>query len=351
MTSSHGIARGRWAAFAAVMLGVLLTPSSSLAADINLAPGGTAVIAESDKEITGAQAKNGGTVKVDVLADPKRWKLTYTAKQTTTPYDDIVTWTAGGASNSANVKVALKDPPSETAEKPKEPPTLTSPGVYEPSFKALFVVFLLAVLLESGLAIVFNWRPFVTYFDGRAVKPVVSFLISFVLVEYYDFDVVTSLVNLYQQQHFLKNHAGSVLTAMIIAGGSSGVNDLFVRLGFRAPRPQTLPIAKPPATKAWIAVSLNQKEADGMVDVLVTPAGAAAGRSMVVGSIDSSGGKKHWWTRDRARFPSAGGHELVPGEYHVQLKGHDKNGVVKESAVWGPYEIAPGAVIDIELTV
>ena len=42
-----------------------------------------------------------------------------------------------------------------------------SGAVYEQSARALFFLFVLAVILESGLAILFNWKPFVEYMVPR----------------------------------------------------------------------------------------------------------------------------------------------------------------------------------------
>jgi len=68
------------------------------------------------------------------------------------------------------------------AENPQVQPTLTSGDLFTPSFKALFVLFILAVVLESGLAVIFNWKQFFTTFDTKATKPLVAILVACLLV-------------------------------------------------------------------------------------------------------------------------------------------------------------------------
>ncbi|QHP72943.1 hypothetical protein EI171_39860 [Bradyrhizobium sp. LCT2] len=62
--------------------------------------------------------------------------------------------------------------PIEISVRPRAP-TLDSPNIYDASFKALFVLFILAVLVENGLALLFRWRPFLSYFDSRSTNALV----------------------------------------------------------------------------------------------------------------------------------------------------------------------------------
>src|SRR5438034_633021 len=82
---------------------------------------------------------------------------------------------------------------------------------------ALFVLLVVALLLESGLAVVFNWRPFVVYFDGRGVKTVVSVVFAYLFISNFSLDIVTRLVNVYSQRNppFDIQRAGLFLTSLI----------------------------------------------------------------------------------------------------------------------------------------
>ena len=109
---------------------------------------------------------------------------------------------------------------------------LTGEGLSAASITVL-TLFLLAVLLELALAIIFNWRPFIESFNARATRPLVSFGVALAFVVYFNFDAVTGLMNAVQKTALPANWFGQVLTAAILAGGSAGVNTMLVALGFR----------------------------------------------------------------------------------------------------------------------
>ncbi len=55
---------------------------------------------------------------------------------------------------------------------------------------------------------------------------------------------------------------------------------------------------------------------------------------------------------DYGRFPIAGGYKVVletGKKYAVELSGVDGDGKKVTSLKWGPYPLAPGAIIDIEM--
>ena len=231
-------------------------------------------------------------------------------------------------------------------------------AIYQQAFKSLFVLFVLALLLESGLAVLFRWRPFLVYFDGRGVKTVVSVVFALLFVWSFDTDIVTDLVNVYSQRAtpFRHGFEGYVVTALIVAGGSAAVNNVLVALGFRSVITHADLAPKPPRTEGWISVTLLRKQATGPVDVLVgAPPSALATRSPIAGTI--TGGTRltkfvRLFVRDASRFPMSGGYAVAAGTLcQVQLNGIDANGNPVASRVWGPETIAPGAIIDLELTV
>ncbi|MGO4123850.1 hypothetical protein AB4Z01_05590 [Inquilinus sp. YAF38] len=227
-----------------------------------------------------------------------------------------------------------------------------SEGVYAATAKTLVLLFALAVMLESALACVFRWRPFAEILNPRAVRPLVAFLLSWWLVSYFDLDLVTELVNASSQRAPIDvNNGGQVLTALILAGGSSGINSILVALGFRqVSTPATAP--KPPPTKAWIAVRAVREPADrGDVDVMIGPMQTLSDTTQkppFVGTIKGKTGLGFlsFFARDRGRFPSYGGFEVDPGsELIVVLKFKERQ------AVWGPHKPGAGAIIDLDLTV
>lgn len=285
-------------------------------------------------------AKRGKTSISETATTPKQFTLLYTAPQTNAAFTESVIFT-NPTSHSVEVTVVPGDG-----------------AIYQQVFKLLFVLFVLALLLESGLAVLFRWRPFLVYFDGRGVKTVVSSVFALFLVWSFDVDIVTDLVNCYSSRAtpFQHGFEGYLITALIMAGGSAAVNNIFVALGFRSVVTYADIAPQPPRTEGWISVTMLRKQATGPVDVLIgVPPAAPETRSPIAGTV--TGGTRltkfvRLFLRDASRFPTSGGYPVPAGGLcQVQLRGIDANGQPVESRVWGPETIAPGAIIDLELTV
>jgi hypothetical protein len=213
------------------------------------------IVPPSEKVIADKSGPLKGTVSViESTTTPKTYSLIYLAPKTGVDFTDAVKY-SDGTDHTVLVSVTAGG----------EPPTLTSPEIYAQSFKALFVLFIIAIILESGLAVIFNWRPFIQLFDARGVKTIVSFLFAWLFVSAFDLDIVTNLVNVYSQKSYLINFPGTFVTALVLAGGSSGVNNLLVALGFRSVKTADQAAPKLPPTEAWISVRLIRAAAVGPV--------------------------------------------------------------------------------------
>lgn len=296
------------------------------------------------KTITEEKTTTGGTVLKGVQPTaPPTTVLVYVVPTSMSQGDDTVTYKADGAASSIPIQIR------------PAAPTLQDSAFYATSFKALFALLILAVLIESGLALIFHWKPFLVYFDSKTVNALVAFAFSLLLVYLFKLDIITTLINIYSAPNLPQpaNWAGRILTAMIIAGGSAGVNKLFQSLGFRPVSAMEQAQPKPAPTEAWVAVTLVRDRAEGPVNVLIGPTGEHA----VAGIISGSGrkaAKESWWRyflRAQGRFPPSGGHSIAPGgPYEVKLVGRNKD-IDITSKTWGPYPVAAGAIVDIELMV
>jgi hypothetical protein len=143
---------------------------------------------------------------------------------------------------------------------------------------------------------------------------------------------------------------GTILTALVLAGGSAGVNNLLVALGYREKKTPETVVPKPPQNKAWVAVRLKRKEAVGGVSVFIGTRPAAGGHPPLVGVI---GGRSkpgfRYFLSDPGRFPTYGGHQVPANtEISIDLVGVD-NGAQVIQRPWGPVTVADGAIIDLEL--
>lgn len=225
--------------------------------------------------------------------------------------------------------------------------------IYQASLKALTILLVLSVLIENALAVIFNWRVFRTYFSVRGVKTIISFVVSFLIVRSFEVDVVSSLLDAYSpEQGHNSNVATEILTALIIAGGSSGIHNIMYSMGYRSARSDDED-SRPPKNKAWIAVLVDQKESVGPVHVNLTEdATAPVDLPAIAGTcMTERPGLLSLLMRNNNRFPANGGHEVTPGQaYRISVSGKNREGEtvskdVSEEAV----QLAPGAIVDFKV--
>jgi hypothetical protein len=263
----------------------------------------------------------------------------------------------GNETNQANVTDPVSN--TENAADPVRDPTRAqpvadddgtakpevSPDVYNKMFKILFAVFAIAVVLESALALVFNWRPFLKYFDGRGVKSLISLALGWAVAASLDLDVVQRLYAAMLGTADKTFPLGEFVTGLVLAGGSAGVHNIMRALGFRQTDRREEVIQRPEKTEAWLAVRLKRKDAKGPVQVFVARNG---GEGRLVGTITGDKPPPRafaWAFTDSTRFPTVAGFPVAKDDkVEVILKAGDKE------AKWGPYTVGPGAIIDFELT-
>ncbi|MBD1546862.1 hypothetical protein [Roseibium aggregatum] len=327
----------------ALMLPLLLLggPAAVAQAVYQVKPAGSLEVEKSPDEITEQKAKYG-TVKVIQKADGENNVLMYFAPKEGGQFTDTVTYKLSSKPNeSVSATVEVRD----------EFGAFGSEDIYNESFKAVFILFILAVLVESGLQLIFRWRPYLRIFDTASANALIAFAFSLILVRLFHLDVVTNLFNIYTQPvDQVKNTIpGYILTALIIAGGSAGVNRLLRTFGFRPIEPPAEIVGPKQEDQAWISVTLTRDKAVGPVNVLFGEPGKLA----VIGTIPG-GGSMNWFLslflRNKARFPQSGGYAVpVGGPYEVKVEAVDA-GKKPISEAWPPNSIGKRAVIDLQFT-
>ncbi|MER9465369.1 hypothetical protein NKI82_05525 [Mesorhizobium sp. M0482] len=236
--------------------------------------------------------------------------------------------------------------------------TMGNANFYNASLRALVILFVMAILIESALAVIFNWRLFLELFYGRGVKTLVMIAVSALVVWTFNIDVVHTMLASYQLSD---PSAGSdtlsrFLTALILAGGSSGVYQILVSLGYRQARTPEDIKPKPKNEKAWISVKVLRRSALGPVYVRISDAGAVTQDSppQLAGVIAPTGFWSIVWSvffLDRNRFPQAGGFEVdTAKQYKLDVSAKDSEGQVLEADINGLYTFGPGAIIDMRTT-
>ncbi|PND38312.1 hypothetical protein C1O66_12785 [Paucibacter aquatile] len=330
---------------------VLALPLTAAGADDRSAADTTiSTSAGEEKEIcTGAKAtiKEGpkyGTLRM--TGDPSKEEpvhVFYKAAEAATAVSEKLTCATGSGERKLTIEVVPKGRNNTTG---------FSDEVYPEAFKALFLLLAVATVLESALAILFNWRPFVETLNARAVRPVVSLAASLFLVFQFKLDVVTGLAKLISPQVPALDWSGKILTAMVLAGGSAAVNHLMVSLGFRQLRTPENTTPKPPTGKGWISVRIVRSELiKGPVTVCI---GVDSGTGVpVVASLDNSTrAKLRYFLRDRGRFPAWGGYAMKTGDkVTVKVRAAREDGTGHIEDEWGPEVIGEGAIIDLKFTI
>ncbi len=119
--------------------------SAALAAEL-VEPGKSLVIVTTPQEIANPTAKLG-TLAVVEDPDGSKRSLIYVAPSDILVFKDTVTYQVGTEKQTVEIDGRTGAQPFGSTE------------LYETSFKAIFVLFILAVLVESGLQLIFRWRP------------------------------------------------------------------------------------------------------------------------------------------------------------------------------------------------
>jgi hypothetical protein len=328
-----------------IMLSVLVTVSwwSTAGADdspsVSIRGGATTTLSSGDEKINPKSTGLKGSITVKDSPTSPKFRLEYTAPQTKTDFSEDVVYTVGATERKSVVTVQAPDFPPDT---------------YERAFRILFIAFVVALLLESGLTVLFNWRPFLMLFDARGARTVVSVIFAYIFVRAFHLNIVQDLVVAYTSQPIndqtSSKFASEFISALILAGGSSGVNKLLVAMGYREMKTAEQVVSKPPPQVAWIAVALTRRNAKGPVHVMVGQNGAQA---VAAGTITSSSrlmGLFGYFIRDYGRFPPSGGHQVDPDvPVTVQLIGEDQNHQPLASKTWAVPGLAKGAIVDIRL--
>ncbi|GAK58627.1 hypothetical protein U27_05601 [Candidatus Vecturithrix granuli] len=102
----------------------------------------------------------------------------------------------------------------------------------------ILVVFLvLSIVFEVALTPIFTWRVFLSYCHKRGFKTPITVSLAFLVFWGYDLDIITDLLNVLKPTMSITNPSpgGQFLTALLIAGGSSGIFQIFTKLGIRNP--------------------------------------------------------------------------------------------------------------------
>jgi len=148
---------------------------------------------------------------------------------------------------------------------PAAPPTPAAPGGSKADYGGivdiLSMIFILAVLIEIGLSVLFKWRVFLRFAEGRGLKVPIAFVVSLAIVMTHSIDLPAAVVATFDMNEVSGSEVGYFISALIIAGGSSSVNGIFEKLGWRNPVPQTRKAEaerQKDRGRLWVAIERTQ---------------------------------------------------------------------------------------------
>jgi len=232
----------------------------------------------------------------------------------------------------------------------------------------LILFLVLAILLENALSTLFNWRVFLTYFSTRGIKTVVMILVGYFIVKTFDLDLIAGLVTAYNSDAAILAMSGStesiteskfgtqLLSALVLAGGSSGVYNIMRSLGYREPIPESRVYPSPPADKAWVSVTVNRVEAVGPVQIAISEQKVHDTETVtaIAGTVfEKRPGLLTLLLRNKNRFPQNGGYSVQPNTaYRISVTGKSVDGKILSAQVEpGPLVFANRAIADFEVTI
>ncbi|MBX5212560.1 hypothetical protein [Rhizobium sp. NZLR11] len=322
-------------------------------------PGTSVVVSESNNKIelsgTAPPGTHLVTSEVGATGSPY-WALIYSAPAGSDA-EAALTFASGGALRTVLIEVSTS-------------PTSDDPALIGKAVRLLFAMLVMAVILESAFAVLFNWRVFLEFFDGRGVRTLVMFVAAYLIVRGFHVDFVASLLQTYGIAA-TPTLETTLLTALVLAGGSASVNALMVALNLRENRKIEDVAPKPPQTKAWVAMKIRRKKAVNVVEVMqqVKPFVDAGSPRQLLGVVHAQSIvgrlRKYFW-RDVSRVPMSAGIEVDPKmEYAFIIHGRDSAGtdifsdaagksLEKTGDTFVPipqsYAFAPGSVVDFDVT-
>lgn len=220
---------------------------------------------------------------------------------------------------------------------------------------------IVVVLVESAMASLFNWRVYRAVFNQRALKTPVMLAVGLLIVKLFNYDIfaraMVEVGALQLSQNVtdpdqVGNWLTQLISAMIIAGGSSGINTLFQTLGLRSVLPDEPTRPQLNATEAWISVLVNGAPPGDAFHIAIMPLSTASGPELA-GSVEV----KNFWQRVSEafrsysnRFPNYGGWSLTAGQnYRIEVI--DTRVANAQPKVIFEGSFAPRAIIDFQVSV
>lgn len=206
-------------------------------------------------------------------------------------------------------------------------------------FQELAALLVVVVLLESAMATIFQWRVYRMLFNARAVKTIMMVIAGWLVVTLFDYDIFARILSLAgvapapaadNTLQIRSDGFSDFMSALILAGGSAGVNSVMRQFGFRSPVSDEN--APPPLKEdeAWLSITVVRKTAVGAIEVRLDEIAAAPEeRPALLGVLDDRpalGKVFGMLFASPGRIPSYGGRKVKVGQdYRIAVAGRRKS--------------------------
>lgn len=360
----------RTIAGAAALAALLLVAPATRAADemipVVATPGTARVLLAADC-VALVSAAASASVQVAQVASGPAYAVLRAASQP--PEQPLVIHTGG---KPTDAKGACSNPVQKTFRVTMDNTPQLTEGATMRALAVLMQAFVLALLLEQAFALFFNWRLVQEFLVGRAWRTPIMVVAAYVLVARCNMNLVASLLTVYnplgEPSGTYDSELTRTVTAMILAGGSVGVNQIMVNLGVRTPVREVAAVPVLDMTEAWVSLQIdNAKPADGDVCVNFDEvAGLTDPEVALVPTIAGVVRRRRVLERLRdvflpnaARVPRSGGRKVTVGQvYRItiatgsggQLTVRDLTGAKQTDLAQAPLvRFAPRAVVDLRI--
>jgi hypothetical protein len=223
----------------------------------------------------------------------------------------------------------------------------------------LVALAVVVLVVESALATIFQWRVYRMLFNNRAMKTVVMVAVGLTVVLAFNYDVFAKIISLVIPGTTPDNWSGKIstlLSALIIAGGSSGVNTIFQRLGIRNP------VAAEPERpilndkQAWFSLRVHRRSAVGPIKIAIDEIPDDPLLPILAGTVGDRtfiDRLKEAFFANSMRFPPYGGRTMEVGKtYEIVAYGtrmvDNAPEPIAETVFKGGF--APRAIVDFTVT-
>lgn len=314
-----------WTRASAVLLAGLCTANASFASEpekLVVRPG-SAIILDSAACVRPLVPGANGAVETAKVSDAKTFAI-YTAPPSQSA--DVLVLIETGSKDKTDKSGCESAVQRQFTISTDRTPQIPDSAIGK-AFNILAAAFVLALLLESAFALLFNWRLFLEFFAGKAWRTPIMFVGALATVSAFNLDLMASLLDAYSPRADGLPSKGSWLTAaltsMILAGGSVGVNRILVALGFRSQIRSDVAEPKIEEDEAWISIQVLGKSRDinVRVDVEVAEASEATKGAIptTVGMLRPRGALERLGNilfPSRSRWPRSGGRKVSTNNFY-----------------------------------